>query len=291
MTTLRYVTCDVFTDRRFGGNPLAVVLDADALTTGQMQAIAREFNYSESTFVCASETGAGPRVRIFTPRSELPFAGHPTIGTALMLREIGRIDGPRTVLEEKAGPVEVTFEESGGDAVRAEFRAPQAVSIGGKLSRADAARALGLEIDAIVQDPVHAGVGLSFPFVELRDTGALAAASMQPLPAGHPLRDEVYVFTRVTGDGDLDLRGRLFAPGHGIEEDPATGSAAAALAGLMASERSADDGEWHWKLGQGFEMGRPSRIGLRATKTAGRVSAVHVKGGAVRVMEGTIGIG
>ncbi|MEZ5825286.1 MAG: PhzF family phenazine biosynthesis protein [Geminicoccaceae bacterium] len=284
MTAVRYLTFDVFTDRRFGGNPLAVVPDADGLSGEQMQIIAREFNYSESTFVTASETGAGPRVRIFTPRAELPFAGHPTIGTAIALRELGRADGDRIVLEEGAGPVEVTFDAEG----RAEFRAPKPVTIGETLTRADAMHALGLELDMIVGTPVHAGVGLPFPFVELRDTDALAAAALQPMAVGHPLRDEVYIFTRETGDPDFDLRGRLFAPGHGITEDPATGSAAAALAGLLASERAEGEGEWRWRLGQGFEMGRPSRIDLRATRRDGRVEAVHVKGAAVRVMEGMI---
>ncbi|MCB1968978.1 MAG: PhzF family phenazine biosynthesis protein [Geminicoccaceae bacterium] len=282
----RFLTYDVFASERFGGNPLAILPDADGLDTVQMQDIAREFNLSETTFVTSSERGFGPRVRIFTPRAELPFAGHPTVGTAIALADLGRVDDRRVVLEETAGPVEVVLDAAG----MAEFRAPQPFRLGEQLTRADAMLALGLEAGAIVAAPCFAGVGLPFPIIEVSDLEVLASASFRGMANGHPLRCEAFVFTRRTDGLDVDLRARLFAPGFGVPEDPATGSAAGALAGLLAHQRPEVDGSWCWRLGQGVEMGRPSVIEMRAIKSAGRVTDVYVKGGAVQVMEGHISV-
>ena len=279
MAKYDFVTLDVFTTRRFCGNPLAVLPDAGGLSAVQMQAIAAEFNYSETTFVTTSEQGRGPRVRIFTPQSELPFAGHPTIGTAIALRELGKLTGDQAVLEENAGPVPVTFKAPN----RAVFQAPGAPTIADSGSIEDAAKALSLPAGAIADKPVSSGAGLAFPMVQLRSMADLRAAKMSG--ADTAFQSEIYVFV-IRDDGDLAVR--LFAPGHGITEDPATGSAAAGLAVLLASQENTADMDKSWTIHQGVEMGRPSEIAIRAVKHAGKISAIHVEGSAVRVSQGQI---
>jgi len=274
-----YVTLDVFTEQRFGGNPLAVVLDGQGLSDAEMQAIAAEFNYSETTFVLPSQQNLGPVVRIFTPRSELSFAGHPTIGTALALRAEGKLAGTEAVLEEKAGPVPIVF----GDDGRVRFRAPGGVERQPAASREDGARALGLPAAAIASDPVRAGAGLNFPFVEVADRAALAKArATGDVPA---LADEVAVFADL---GDQQIAMRVFVPGHGIPEDPATGSAAAGLAVVLAARHQMRDGELAWTIEQGVEMGRPSQIKISAVKADGEIREIYVEGRAVAVMRGRI---
>ena len=278
----RFLTYDVFTDHRFGGNPLGIVPDARGMTVSQMQLVARELNLSETTFVLPSEQGLGPRVRIFTPKSELPFAGHPTIGTAICLRDLGEFEGDEVTLEEGAGPVRVTI---GGDG-KAEFRAPLAPEIGEQFDVTLAAEALGLAASQFASPPCSAGAGLLFPMVEVSDLGALAAARLRPEAPGHPLAEEVFLFTRQTDDPSVDVRARMFAPAHGIAEDPATGSACAGLAGLLAHRDDTGRAELAWRVMQGVEMGRPSTIDIRAHKQGGRVDAVWVKGAAVPVADG-----
>lgn len=285
----RFVTCDVFTERRFGGNQLAVLPDADGLTTAQMQTIAAEFNYSETTFVLRPADPAHlARVRIFTPQYEMPFAGHPTVGTALVLAWLGRLPpGGEIVLEEQAGPVPVRI-ETGGRA--AEFAAPL-VPAHGETLQPEAAGLADAEILSVDGLPCVASCGAPFLLVEVASLEALAAARMDasaelPKPAMG-----VFVFTRATRDPALDIRARMFSPNHGIVEDPATGSAAAAVAGYLAGRPGLADG-WHaWRIGQGFEMGRPSLIQARAHRTDGRVVEVRVGGAAVPVAEGTIEVG
>ncbi|MCB2054882.1 MAG: PhzF family phenazine biosynthesis protein [Geminicoccaceae bacterium] len=284
MTEAAFLTCDVFTDRPFGGNPLAVFPDAAGLSTGQMQRLARELNLSETAFVLPSERGLGPRVRIFTPTAELAFAGHPTIGTALCLRDLGRAGGGRIVLEEGAGPVAVTFAADGS----AELEAPQAYAVEGVFAADLAARALGLDRERIVGDVPVAGTGNPFPLVELADLDALAAATLRPMEKAHPLERHVFLFVRT---GENALRARMFAPGNGIPEDPATGSAAAALAGHLAEGAADAEGELRFTLEQGIEMGRPSRITMRAIKRDGRIEAIFVAGGAVPMARGRIRVG
>ena len=290
----RFLTCDVFTTRRFGGNQLAVLPDAAGLDGAAMQRLAAEFNYSETTFVLPPADPANlARVRIFTPRAEMPFAGHPTVGTALALAWLGRTPADGAfVLEEEAGPVAVRLSTDGAGRLGAEFTAPAAATHSPPLAHAPFARALGLAGDDLVLDgglPCVASCGAPFVVVELASRAALARASLASL-AGLPedAAVGVFLFTRDGADEDADLWARMFAPAHGVPEDPATGSAAAALAGFLAGRPGLADG-WHgWRIAQGIEMGRPSLIAARALRRDGRVAEVRVGGTAVPVAEGTI---
>lgn len=287
----RYLTCDVFTARRSGGNQLAVLPDAAGLSTEQMQAIANEFNYSETTFVLPpSDPAHLARVRIFTPRSEMPFAGHPTVGTALALAWLGRVPpGGEIVLEELAGPVPVRVEQADGRPGVAEFAAPVAPTCGRPQPAASIGVGLPVE-DILTADglPCVASCGAPFLLVEVAGLDALARARLDGAVALPDGAKGVFLFTRETGDSSLDVRARMFAPHDGIAEDPATGSAAAAFAGYLAGRPDAAEG-WHrWRIGQGFEMGRPSLIETRARREASRVVEVRVGGAAVPVAEGSI---
>ena len=295
--TLDFRTLDVFTAERFRGNPLAVVLDAGGLETAAMQQIAAEFNLSETVFVTAVDAAAGrARVRIFTPRAELPFAGHPTVGTALLLaREglgIAAADGVRLVLEEAAGEVPVAITLERGEPVRAQFVAPGEASFGPALEPALVAPAFGLGRDDLAGiAPRRAGVGVAFLMAELASLGGLGRAASVAQPdslreAG--LANGAYLYTRATDDGTI--RARMFAPLLGIAEDPATGAAAAALAALLAEVDPATDLDGAWRIVQGVEMGRRSVIDVTAEKRAGRLSQVTVAGAAVEVSSGRIAV-
>ena len=252
MARYRYFTCDVFTDTRFGGNQLAVLPEADGLSTGQMQQIAREFNYSESTFVLPSEAGHDRKVRIFTPPREVPFAGHPNIGTAFVLATMGAfgpLDAPRTVVfEEEAGLVPVAIHKGDDGRIRCELTAPQRLRLGATVPVASLTPALGVEPDAIVtaaHEPVVASVGLPFVIAELKDRAMLERARLDVAGAERLLADgaevaDVLVYVR--SNDDFDIRARMFSPLDGIPEDPATGSANCVLAGLLADLDEAQDG-------------------------------------------------
>lgn len=290
---LAFRTLDVFTDERFRGNPLAVVLDAGGLDTAEMQAIAGEFNLSETVFVTAIDAAAARAdVRIFTPKAELPFAGHPTVGTALLLaREglgIAQGAGRRLVLAEGAGDVPVAIELADGHPVRARFTAPGEPSIGAPVDAAPVAEALGLDASDLTGiAPRSAGFGVMFLMVELASLDALARAALTLPPAAlldAGLENGVYLFTRATPDGTI--RVRMFAPLHGIVEDPATGAAAAGLAALLADADAAATLDGSWRIVQGVEMGRRSVIDITAAKRDGGIGPVTVAGGAVSVSEG-----
>jgi trans-2,3-dihydro-3-hydroxyanthranilate isomerase len=285
----RYMTCDVFTSERFGGNPLAVLPDAQGLTTCQMQAIARELNLSETVFVLPPDEAAhAARVRIFTPRAEIPFAGHPTVGAALALSWLNRVPAEGSiVLEEGAGPVPVDLA-----AGVAEFRAPGPIERGSPADPAAVAEALGLPREALLTShgmPCDASAGLPFLMVEVADGTALAAAKLKGDGIGLSPGSEsgLYLFTRAESRSGNELYARMFGPAHGIIEDPATGSAAAALVGLLAAIDPAP-GWRSWQIAQGVEMGRPSLIKARAQCADGRVTEVRIAGTAVPVCEGTI---
>jgi trans-2,3-dihydro-3-hydroxyanthranilate isomerase len=290
----RYLTCDVFTTRRFGGNQLAILPEAEGLDTAAMQRIAAEFNYSETTFVLPPADPANLAcLRIFTPGAEMPFAGHPTVGTALALGWLGRTPpSGEFVLEEKAGSVPVKVARDAAGDLNAEFTAPEAASHGPAIAAGPVAQALGLEVGEIVAGgglPCAASCGALYLVVELASRDALARARLGSI-AGLPdvAAEGVFLFTRDGGDGRSNLRARMFAPAHGIPEDPATGSAAAALAGFLAGRPGVPDG-WHaWRIAQGVEMGRPSLIAARARRSGGKVTEVRVGGTAVPVAEGTI---
>ena len=296
----RFVTCDVFTDTRFGGNPLAVVLDAEGLSDAQMQAVAREFNYSETTFVLPAERGHDRRVRIFTPSREVPFAGHPNVGTAFVLAtlgEFGPLDDPLVVaFEEVAGLVPVSVQRLDGGRIWCELEAPEALTLGPELPIAAVAEAVGLTPQDIAthrHGPRVASVGLEFIVAELADRSALERArpdeaALQRLVAlGASTPDiHLYVADEDPADG-VDLRARMFAPFDGVTEDPATGSANCALVGLLAS-LDGTDGERSWRIAQGVEMGRPSVLVARVHRVDGEVVGVWIGGGSVLVSEGTI---
>jgi trans-2,3-dihydro-3-hydroxyanthranilate isomerase len=289
----RYVTIDVFTDRAFGGNPLAVVLNAAGLGTAQMQAIAREFGYSETTFVLPPDDPAHTaRVRIFTPGSELPFAGHPNVGTALVLARRAPSPPTRVVFEEAAGLVALEIEQAGGQPVTAELTAPQPFARGPDADPAEVAAALGLappQVATARHVPTVGSVGLPFLFAELASRPALQQAQPDSarLPALLPATGAAGVFVYTSDGADIgrDLHARMFAPGIG--EDPATGSAAVALAALHAALAPAADLDLVLRIAQGEDMGRPSLLAARAVKRGGSVASAHVGGQGVEIMQGT----
>lgn len=298
--SLHYRVCDVFTSQPFGGNPLAVVFDADGLDGQQMQRIAAEFNLSETVFVLPpspdAQGDADLRFRIFTPAAELPFAGHPTIGGALCARAQIGFDADALRIEERAGIVDVVVESDASDASeaagalgRARLRAAQPLQLGDSpCTKAQVARLIGLEADAIVEAPFVASAGTPFLFVELRDRECLARARFdmgvwEALERA-PLTGRVYCFAGSKAPGST-LESRLFAPELGIAEDPATGSAAVTLAGWLA-EQLHSDGVHDWALEQGRHVGRPSQLALRAEWSEGRATVLEVGGGAVEVARG-----
>jgi trans-2,3-dihydro-3-hydroxyanthranilate isomerase len=296
----RYITADVFTDRTFKGNPLAVVLDTEGLTTAQMQAIATEFNYSETTFVLAPRhADHTAHVRIFTSRIEVPFAGHPNIGTAVVLaRELeakGGAPAERFVFEEAAGLVPISLLREGGIVVGAELTAPEALSVGSAVSADDAAACLSLssnEIRITTHAPRVVSVGLPFLAVEVTSRDALRRA--KPNVVAHervlpPIgTDAVFAYVRGAAAGQLDAR--MFAPLDATTEDPATGSATAATIALLTSLRPERDIDLSWRVEQGVDMGRPSLLLGRTRKREGSVTAVQVAGRAVTVMHGFLQI-
>jgi trans-2,3-dihydro-3-hydroxyanthranilate isomerase len=293
----RYYICDVFTDTRFGGNQLAVLPEARGLSDRQMQQVAREFNFSESAFVLPAEQGHARRVRIFTPTAEVPFAGHPNIGTAFVLATMGAfgpIDSSITVtFEEKAGLVPITIHRRQGT-LWCQLSAPERLSLGKTVSAEVLASAVSLAPQDVVvttHQPQVASVGLPFLVAELRDRSALerARVSGQGFDAlvARGVVPDVHLYTR-SGD-EFDIRARMFAPFDGVPEDPATGSASCALAGLLSHYDAATDGTTSWRIAQGVEMGRPSVLEASAEKRGGVVVVTRVGGASVLVSEGIIG--
>lgn len=295
---LEFITVDVFTNRRFGGNPLAVVPDANGLDTAQMQAIANEFNLSETTFVLPPRDRANTaEVRIFTPKFEMPFAGHPNVGTAFVVgRQKPGTD--RLIFEEKAGLVPIDLLRAGDGAVTgAQLTAPQPFSRAQDDVYSDiVAAACALDVGDIETHhhiPCIAGCGVMFVFAEVKSRDALARAQPRPdIFAQHfPVAGAtgVHLYVRDAADG-VDIRARMFAPLHGVPEDPATGSANVALVGLLASLRSEADLDLRLCIAQGVEMGRPSLMDAAAEKRQGRVTATRIGGRCVTVMRGTIDV-
>lgn len=299
----RFYTLDVFTDRPLAGNPLAVVLDCEGLDTATMQAIAREFALSETVFVFpAMASRHAAAVRIFTPEQELPFAGHPTIGTAVLLARLDyrgeRIgDSVTLVLEEEIGPVTVVVRGLKDAAPVAEMTVPRMPArLPWTPDAAAVAAALGLVPEDIGLHG-HAlsvwSAGAAFAMVPVTDLAALARAK-PPVPGDAAFGDAsatgVFVYTEGRAEEDEHVRARMFAPVLGIPEDPATGSAAAAFAGCFARAEALADGEHLVSIGQGIEMGRPSMMVLRLTISGGHLVAATLAGQAVRVGEGQLSV-
>lgn len=306
----KYHTADVFTDTQFGGNQLAVIVDARGLTTEQMTAITREFNFSESVFVFPPEDSANTRrIRIFTPGSELPFAGHPTVGSAFVLANTGEIeltgDETRIVFEEGVGPVPVLIRSQNGKpeftqltAARIPERSAQAYDV------ATIASIVSLTADDIDTEGVYAieawSAGVPFLFVPLRSRSALARARIKMDLWEKTLRDswapEVFVFVEDdeslarngVKEGNGVVRARMFAPTLGIPEDPATGAAATSFGGYLAARSSIQKGMLRYTIHQGVEMGRPSLLEVEVDMSGGSVAAVRVGGTSVLVMSGEL---
>lgn len=297
-----YVTADVFTSTRFGGNQLAVLPDARGLTTEQMLAVTREFNYSESTFVLPPEDPTHTcRVRIFTPGGEVPFAGHPTVGTAHVLTATGRVplagDETRLVLGEGVGPVPVTVRATDGVPTFAQLSVARLPTEEPPAVPADEIAAiLGLTADDLLGGayaPQVGSCGLPFLLVPVRDGDAVRRARVRPDLWECGLQgttgSEMMVFA-LGGAPGADVHARVFVPGLSVPEDPATGSANAALGGYLARRTPRDGTTLRWTVAQGLEMGRPSHLEVEADKRDGDVTAVRVGGSSVLVCEGTIEI-
>lgn len=295
---LRFHTLDVFTDQPYGGNPLAVVFGGDALETAQMQRVAREFNLSETVFVLPpTQAGALHRLRIFTPAVELPFAGHPTVGTACLLAELGLAPkGAEAAfaLEEGLGLVPIHVRRTPGEPIYAELTTARLPEYGPAVDAAAIAGFSGLDpadLASGAEQPRSASCGMPFVLVPLRAPELLAAIDFDAAAARRALAGawarQLYFYAR---GYEGELRARMFAPDMGIAEDPATGAAAAALAGALGSEAAAD-GRHEWVIHQGVEMGRPSRLYASAERAGGAVTAVRVGGHSVPMSDGTLGGG
>ncbi len=292
MNQFRYYTCDVFTNRAFGGNPLAVLTDARQLDDGTMQDIAREFNFSETAFVFPpSDPPHTARLRIFTPGGELPFAGHPTIGAAFVLSSIGAIpSASQVVFEEGIGPIHVHIDRSGGQVVLCTLTAAQAPRKVATINqRVRLAAMLGLHAGDIDARAEVWSCGVPFTVVPLATVEALQRARLDRdrwsrLLGGHEGR-KVYPIARLD---DATWRVRMFAPSLGVPEDPATGAAAAALAGWLAAQRPEGSGTRRWRILQGEDIGRPSEIMLEADVKDGVANTVRVGGRCVMMTEGTL---
>lgn len=282
-----YLVYDVFTDRAFGGNPLAVIPDARGLAEDQLQQVAREFNFSETTFVYPPEAGGDAKVRIFTPAMEIPFAGHPTVGTALALHNLGKV-GTEIMLELGVGPIPVSIS---GQNARFVTKVPLETWPGPPVDVI--AASIGQPESAIRTDrhaPTIGSVGLPFALAELVDDAALSAAlpntdafrAFDPHWPGQTHYD-LLVYTR---SGNR-INARMFAPLDGIPEDPATGSAAAALSAFLGQLEGQSSA---FEINQGITMGRPSRIEAEVIVEDGHPTSVAIAGSAVKVMEGRLAL-
>ena len=296
----RYAVLDVFTDEPLSGNPLAVVLEAEGLDHARMQAIAREFNLSETVFVLPPrEARHRARLRIFTPARELPFAGHPTVGTAVLLALQNRsgADAQAFGLEEEVGIVPCVVEAKGARAGHARFRLPRLPAIDGDAPDEIAvAWALGLDPTAIgfdrhVTSRHSAGVGFTFvPIASLEaiERAKPAGEAFEKAFGGPGRRPVAFLYTRETVGAGRHFHARMFGQGLGVYEDPATGSAVAALSGALMQCEPLGDGDHVFTIEQGFEMGRPSLIELRMTIRNGALVSAEIGGSAIVVAEGEL---
>jgi trans-2,3-dihydro-3-hydroxyanthranilate isomerase len=297
---LNFVTIDVFTGTQFAGNPLGVVLNAQGLSGEQMQAIAAEFNLAETTFVLPPKDPAHTaEVRIFTPRNEMPFAGHPNVGTAFALARAGTsygraVGGDSVLFEEKAGLVPISLLKDGATVTGARLASPQLLELGTEVTTELIASACTLSVDDIEtrnHPPRIVSCGAPFILAELKERASLAAATARAEIFAREVSRQpavsILIYTQVD-EGGIDIRARMFAPHRGIPEDPATGSANVALVGLLAKLHPAPDLRMTKIIAQGVEMGRPSLLEAMAEKKSGEVTATYIGGRCVPVMSGAI---
>jgi trans-2,3-dihydro-3-hydroxyanthranilate isomerase len=292
----RFVTLDVFTAAPFGGNQLAVFPDARGIPEELLLPITREFNYSETTFCFPPDDPAhSKRVRIFTPGGEIPFAGHPTVGTAIALHAAG--DAPASmVLEEGVGPIPVTVRSTDDGTAFAQFAVARLPVVGPAApSRGMLAEILSIDAEDILTTPFAPqalSCGIPFLLVPLRTLQAVSRARVRLEKWEATLKSswapEIFVFARDPDGGETHFRARMFAPGLNVAEDPATGSANACFAGYLAARAPQSSGTLAWTVDQGIEMGRPSRLEIEADTSDGVLTAVRVGGSAVLVSEGTM---
>lgn len=298
--SVEYSIVDVFSNKQFEGNPVAVIHDGRQLSTQQMQQIAREFGFSETTFICPPRTSAySATVRIFTPSEEIPFAGHPNIGTAFVVAledTAARLSDPDMALfDEAGGDVAVTVLREASRIVGASIDAPQALQVLGGVPAARVARCLGLPVGQITSAhvaPCVASVGLPFAFAELQTCADLSTVSPDivafraAVQEGPKTVDDFALCAFVVlgeRDGVVRIRSRVLSPLDYAPEDPATGSASGALAALLARGSTAD--LQRFEITQGVEMGRPSHIYVTVDRPAQRIS---IAGGCVAVSRGTL---
>jgi trans-2,3-dihydro-3-hydroxyanthranilate isomerase len=299
---MRYAfwTVDVFTDRSFGGNPLAVIPYANGLTVEQMQRIAREFNLSETSFVLPPESAEHTyRLRIFTPQRELPFAGHPTLGAAYVLGLCGRVElkAERTqvIFGESVGAVPVEIRAAGTQPVFTQLTAAMLPQFGPPAPPSEIVAAmLSVDpsdvLDDVHDEPMAISCGMPFLFVPLASRDAVRRSRLnwewynQYVAAAWA--PQIYVFSFDAEASDASIHARAFTRAVGIEEDPATGSAACGLAGYLARRERLKDGTARWRVEQGVEMGRPSMLDVEADTRDGAITAVRVGGPSVVVSEG-----
>jgi trans-2,3-dihydro-3-hydroxyanthranilate isomerase len=303
----QFHTADVFTDHLHGGNPLAVIPEASGLSDSQMLAITREFNYSESIFVFPPESRDHTRrVRIYTPAGELPFAGHPTVGCAFVLASTGALslngEETRIVLEEGVGPVSVSIKCKDGKPYFTQLTAAKLPEIKDPPPPPETlCEVLSLEPSHIVADdmiePEAVSAGVPFLFIPLKKPEMLSWVKVDALKWEQTLRGywapEMFVYSTEDWANIFEgghIRARMFAPGMGIGEDPATGSACVALAGFLALRSEKRDGTLRWTVDQGVEMGRPSRLDLEVDLKRGQLAAIRVGGSSVLVSSGTLHI-
>ncbi len=291
---LNYLLLDVFTRERLKGNQLAVVCKADGLLDGEMQAIAREFNLSETVFILKPNVERNTAaIRIFTPEVELPFAGHPTVGASVVLGLQNKVTAVR--IEEKIGLITALFEKTDKRSGEARFALPRLPTrIATLEDRVAIALALGIERDEIgcgVYQPAVYSAGVEFHLVPVRDASVLARVALNmgqwahTFPHGH---HSVYIFTETPNEADNDLAARMFSPGMGLAEDPGTGAAAAALIGLLSEHADIGTGQVDYVLRQGHEMGRPCRITIQLRKDNDVLIHGGIGGHAVIVGEGVL---
>jgi trans-2,3-dihydro-3-hydroxyanthranilate isomerase len=298
---IAYEVVDVFTTVRFGGNPLAVVLDGRSLSSLQMQQIAAEFGFSETTFVLPPQNPQHTaQVRIFTPTTEVPFAGHPNVGTAFVLARLGTIFGQPVgeamVFEEQAGLVAVRVLREGNTVVGAAITAPRALELGAEVPLETIAACASLTVEDIATAshmPRYASVGLPFAVAELRSREALARAkpdlaAFSQVAGDGPVTDHTFsLFLYLpTPQGPATYSARMFAPLDNVLEDPATGSASAALAAYRVALLPEANASVELTIEQGVDMGRPSLLRLQVEKTGGTIQRVEVGGACVPVMRG-----
>ena len=301
MAKYKFYTTDVFTNIIFGGNPLAVFPDAQGMSSELMQKIAKEFNLSETTFVFPPENPNNTKqLRIFTPGTELPFAGHPTVGTAYVLASIGVLnlenETTEIIFEEKVGPVGVSIQSQYGKPKSAYLTVAQLPKFGPSPPEPSIiANALSLDKEDLLLgdwNPEAVSCGLPYLFVPVRDRKILGKAAVNlecwKKHLQSPWFENLYIFCFDPEHPEANLRSRMFGPAFGIIEDPGTGSAASALAGYLGVRESASHGELQWIVEQGVEMGRPSILYVQAHKANGRIETVRVGGESVMVSEGTI---